>query len=247
MTQYDPATPHSNIKQIFPDIFYVTGTNITQHEGITLQHSRNMIIIRKQDKLSLINTVRLTEDGLKQLALLGKIENIIRIGSFHGRDDTFYLDEYNAQLWALSGMKHADGRKADYELIPDGLMPFANCKLITFISSRFPEAILHINQNNGILITCDSIKNWVGKDEFFSDSTAVVYEAQKLFGYAAINKIWLEATQVDKSELLALEKLNFRHLLSAHGEPLLNDAHEHVVKTLSRTYSIRPSKRSIFI
>lgn len=233
MSQYSPAWTHSNIKQIFPDIFYVTGTNITQHEGITLQHSRNMIIIRNHDKLSLINTVRLTEEGLLKLSALGKIENVIRIGSFHGRDDIFYLEEYNAKLWALPNMEHADNRKADYNLLPEGLMPFANCNVVTFNSSRFPEAVLHINQNDGILITCDSIKNWLTRDEFFSDSTAELYKAQKLFGHAAINKIWLQATQIDKSELLALEKLKFRHLLSAHGEPLLNDAYDYVIKTLS--------------
>lgn len=234
MSQYSPAWPHSNIKQIFPDIFYVTGTNITQHEGITLQHSRNMIIIRNQDKLSLINTVRLTDEGLKQLASLGEIENVIRIGSFHGRDDAFYLDQYNTKLWALPNMAHANNREADYNLTLDGLMPFINCKVFTFNSSKFPEAVLHINQNNGILVTCDSIKNWLTRDEFFSDSTAELYETQKLFGHATVNKIWLRATQVDKSELLALEKLKFRHLLSAHGEPLLNDAYEYVIKTLSR-------------
>lgn len=233
MSQYTPAWPHSDIKQVFPDIFYVTGTNITQYDGITLQHSRNMTIIRNQDKLSLVNTIRLTEDGLKQLASLGKIENVIRIGSFHGRDDAFYIDKHDAKLWALPGMEHANGREADYDLTPDGLKPFNNCEVVTFNSSRFPEAVLRINQNDGILITCDSIKNWLGKDEFFNDSTAVPYEAQKLFGTAAINKIWLEATQVEKSELLALGKLKFRHLLSAHGEPLINDAYDYVIRTLS--------------
>jgi hypothetical protein len=43
----------------------------------------------------------------------------------------------------------------------------------------------------------------------------------------------MQATQIDKSELLGLKELNFCHLLSAHGEPLLNDAYEYVVKTLS--------------
>ncbi len=233
MPQYSPAWPHSKIEEVFPNIFFVTGTNITQHEGITLQHSRNMIIVRNFDKLSLINTVRLTENGLAELTALGEIDNVIRIGSFHGRDDAFYLDHYHAKLWALPNMEHGNNRKADHFLVPDGLMPFANCEMVTFNSSRFPEAILHIRQNDGILITCDSIKNWLIKDEFFSDSTAKIYEEQKIFGYANINEIWLQATQVDKAELLTLKNLNFCHLLSAHGRPLLNDAYAHVLKTLS--------------
>src|SRR5579863_2586240 len=42
MSQCSPAWPHSNIKQIFPDIFFVTGTNITEYDGVTLQHSRRI-------------------------------------------------------------------------------------------------------------------------------------------------------------------------------------------------------------
>lgn len=232
MTQYSLAWPHSNIKEVLPNIFFVTGTNITQHESVTLQHSRNMIIIRNQDELSLINTVRLTEKGLDELNSLGRVKNIIRIGSFHGRDDAFYIDHYNAKLWALPNMKHEHNKNTDYNLTNE-LMPFPNCEVFTFNSSKFPEAILHIKQNGGVLISCDSIKNWLTNDEFFNDLTTKIYEKQKVFGYAAINKIWLDATQVDKSELLALKGLEFSHLLSAHGEPLLNNAYEYVVKSLS--------------
>ena len=60
---YSPAWPHSEIKEIFPDIFFVTGTNITHYNYTELQHSRNMITIRDNHKLALINTVRL-EDPL---------------------------------------------------------------------------------------------------------------------------------------------------------------------------------------
>lgn len=234
MSQHSPEYPHSKIEEIFPDIFLVTGANITEHEGIALQHSRNMIVIRNKDKLSLINAVRLTESGLMELTSLGKIENVIKIGSFHGRDDAFYLENYHAKLWALPNMEHANNRKADYILTPNSLMPFPNCQIITFNSSKFPEAILHVKQNNGILVTCDSIKNWLVPDEFFSDSTAKIYKEQGVFGCANINETWLQATQVDKSELLTLKNLNFCHLLSAHGQPLLNNAYDHIIETLAK-------------
>src|SRR5476651_817180 len=99
---YSPAWPHSEIKEIFPNIFFVMGTNITNYNNVELQHSRNMIIIRDNDKLSLINTVRLDDKGLAQLDALGEVKNIIRIGAFHGRDVAFYLDKYHAKLWALN-------------------------------------------------------------------------------------------------------------------------------------------------
>lgn len=93
-----PAWPHGEIKEIFPDIFLVAGTNITDFNNVKLQHSRNMIIVRENNQLSLINTVKLTDEGLIELDSLGKAKNVIRIDAFHGRDDAFYIGKYQARL-----------------------------------------------------------------------------------------------------------------------------------------------------
>ena len=142
------------------------GMNKTHYNGLDLQHSRNMVIVRNDNKLSLINTIRLDNNGLAALDKLGKVENIIRIGSFHGRDDAFYIDNYQARLWAIKGMEHANNKTADVELIPNGQMPFPDCSFFLFETSIFPEGILHIAKHGGILITCDSVKNWVAPDPF---------------------------------------------------------------------------------
>ncbi|HNB62256.1 MAG TPA: transporter associated domain-containing protein, partial [Saprospiraceae bacterium] len=52
---------------------------------------------------------------------------------------------------------------------PDGQMPFPDCSLFVFETSIHPEAILHVNRMDGVLITCDSVKNWTYIDEFFSE------------------------------------------------------------------------------
>jgi hypothetical protein len=233
---YSPAWPHSEIKEVFPDIFYVTGTNITKQNNMEYQHSRNMIIIRDQVKLSLINTVRLNEEGLAALNALGKVENIIRIGAFHGRDDTFYMDLYHAKLWALKGMQHNDDLPTDILLVPGGIMPFSNCSLFIFETSIHPEGILLIENEGGILVTCDSIKNWVTADKFFSADSAKLYQEQGFFGSASISTVWEEACKVQSSDFIKLKSLQFKHLLSAHGEPLLNNAYEAVTKTIHQKY-----------
>ena len=235
---YSPAWPHSEIKEIFPNIFFVTGTNITEHNNAELQHSRNMIIIRDDDNLSLINTVRLDGKGLAELDGLGKVKNIIRIGAFHGRDDAFYLDRYDSKLWALKEMKHANNRRTDIELVPNGQMPVPDCSLFIFETSNYPEGILHIAQHGGILITCDSIKNWVGPDPFFSTETAKMYAEQVFFGTASISNVWKQACNVSASDFARLKTITFRHLLSAHGEPLLNNAYELVSKTIRQEYGV---------
>lgn len=238
MTQYSPAWPHSDLREVFPNIYLVTGTNKVTYNGINLQHSRNMVIVRNNKKLTLINTVRLNEKGLVALDKLGEIENIVRIGAFHGRDDAFYLDQYQAKLWALKGMKHDNGKLTDIELVPGGQMPFPGCSLFIFETSVHPEGILHLDQEGGILVTCDSIKNWLSSDEFFSTETAKLYEEQGFFGPATISEVWKQACQVQGSDFEGLKGLSFRHLLSAHGDPLLNDAHEQVSKTIMKEFGV---------
>lgn len=241
MTTYSPVWPHTAIKEILPNIFFVMGMNKTHFNGVDLQHSRNMVIVRDGNQLSLINTVRLDDNGLTALDALGKVKNIIRIGAFHGRDDAFYLDQYQALLWAIKGMEHDNNRIADVELTSTGQMPFPNCSFLQFETSKFPEGILHINKEGGILITCDSVKNWVSPDQFFSDETVKLYQAQGFFGSASISNVWKHATGVQASDFEKLKLLSFRHLISAHGEPLLNDAHEKLVKTIQLEFGLGSS------
>lgn len=232
------AWPHGEIREIFPDIFLVTATNITQYQGVDLQHSRNMVIIREHDCLSLINTVQLSEDGLTTLETLGSVKNIIRIGAFHGRDDHFYKQRYGAKLWALKGMQHEGNITTDIELILDGQMPINDSSFFLFETSQHPEGIIHLNRENGIIITCDSIKNWVTADPFFSPETAALYQQLGFFGPASISAIWKQACQVDASDFARLKNYKFQHLLSAHGEPLLHNAHELVADSILKEYGI---------
>lgn len=238
MTRYTPAWSHDDLQEIFPNIFFVMGTNKTHHAGIDLQFSRNMVVVRNGQELTLINTVRLDARGLKALDALGKVTNIVRIGAFHGRDDAFYLNHYPAKLWALKGMQHEHGRTADVELIPEGPMPFPNCRLFVFETSVHPEGILSIAQEGGILITCDSIKNWTFVDRFFSKETGKLFQDQGFIRPADVSSVWKEATQVKASDFVRLKSLPFLHLLSAHGEPLLNDAYENLTTTFKREFGV---------
>jgi hypothetical protein len=242
MSSYSPAWPHSEIKQIFPNIFFVMGTNITHYNGVDLQHSRNMVIVRHNDELSLINTVRLNDSGLAALDALGKVKNLIKIGSFHGRDDAFYLDRYPpAKLWAVKGMNHENHRTADRELISNSDLPFPRSSFFLFETSKFPEGVIHIDQEGGIIITCDSVKNWIAPDEYFSEETAELYQQQGAFGSANISSIWKQATNVHASDFEKLMSFSFQHLISAHGEPLLNNAHKQLANSVKESFSSQSS------
>ena len=112
MTEYSPVWPHGPLQAAFPDVFFVVGTNKTHHAGVDLQTSRTMVVVRTGEALTLINTVRLDDAGLRELDALGEVRHVVRLGAFHGRDDPFYCDRYGAELWALPAAEHADGRRA---------------------------------------------------------------------------------------------------------------------------------------
>jgi hypothetical protein len=57
------------------------------------------------------------------------VKNIVRIGAFHGRDDAFYRDHYDARLWAMKGMSYENGLSPDIELtLQPGLSHEINLK-----------------------------------------------------------------------------------------------------------------------
>ncbi len=228
---------HGSIEQMFSDVYFVTSTNKTTFEGVELQHSCTMTIIKNGKDLTLINTVPLTEEGLRELDALGTVKNVVKIGAFHGKNDAFYLDRYdNAKFWALKGMTDQNGKAIDAELTIDGPMPFPHCSVIMFKTSKFPEAMLHFDMHGGILITCDSIKNWLGPDEYFSKETGKLYQEQGFYGVASISSIWLQACETKQSDFDTLRLLSFKHLITAHGKPLVDNAYECVMATLDKTF-----------
>lgn len=254
--QFTPAWPHGDIREIFQDVFFVTGTNKIQYDGADIQTSRNMVIIRNgpelTSELTLVNTVRLNDEGLKKLDDLGTVAHIVRIGAFHGRDDAFYRNRYpKAHLWTLKGMTYDNGLQSDRELIPGGTMPFPGCSLFVFETSSVPEGILHIEREGGILLSCDSIQNITSTDKFYNPETAKSFQDQGLVKPANITSIWLGATGTKAPDFSRLLKImTFRHLLTAHGEPLINTAYDQVAATIKRVFppidenTIRAEKKS---
>lgn len=237
MFEYSPAWPHGPLQPAFTDVFFVVGTNRTHHAGIDFQTSRTMTVVRENTTLTLINTVRLDDAGLQALDALGQVRHVIRLGAFHGRDDPFYCDRYDATLWSLPTATHADGRATTRPLTPGGPTPLADATVFEFTSARFPEAALLLARDGGILITCDAIQNWTRVDAFFSAQCGEMFTAQGLIAPANIPSTWREACQPNASDFHRLLALPFRHLISAHGEPLHDDAHARVAARVAEVFS----------
>jgi hypothetical protein len=237
MYEPSPAWPHGPLSELFPDLFTVLGTNKIQHAGVHLQTSRTMLVVRAGSSLTLINSVRLDAAGLEALDALGAVKHVVRLGAFHGRDDPFYRERYRARLWALPGTTHEDGREPDELLGEAGELPLRAARVLIFRSAKHPEAALLLPGQGGILVTCDAVQNWSSIDRYFSAETGASFDAQGLIREANIPSTWLGACEPKRDDFERLLGLEFRHLVSAHGEPLLNDARAKLAASIQRVFA----------
>ena len=238
MAEHTPLMPHGEIEEVFPDVFFVTGTSRPNFGGANFQFSRNMTIVRDKGALTLINTVRLDEDGLARLDDLGRVENVVKLGAFHGIDDAFYLERYGAKQWALPGAEHFGGQTTDAELQPDGPMPFAGASVFVFETSNQPEGLLRLDQDGGILVSCDSLQNWAEPDEYFDADTVTKMRELGFIRPANIGPGWLRASEPEASDFARLKQLSFRHLLPAHGKPIRDQARAQLSATFARDFNV---------
>jgi hypothetical protein len=238
MDQFPPALSHGNIEEVFPDVFFVSGAMETVLQGIDWKFSRNMTVVRDGERLTIVNSVRLDETGLAELDRLGRVTDVVRLGSLHGRDDPFYVDHYSAEYWVMPGMEHETGLKATRTLIPGDPLPISDASLFDFRTAQIPEGILHLNRAGGILIACDALQNWLAPDEHFSDSSQELMEQMGFFTPANLGPVWIQRATPKGEDFVRLKALMFKHALCGHGEPLRDTAHEDYSTTFNRMFGI---------
>jgi hypothetical protein len=238
MDQFPPALPHGQLEALFPNVFFVTGGMRTVLMGADWQFSRNMTVVRDANRLTVINSVRLDEAGLAQLDALGRVTNVVRIGSLHGRDDAFYRARYGAVFWAPPGMTHEHGIVVDEELRPGGKMPFAECSLFEFRTTKLPECILRIDRAGGILVACDSLQNWLEPDEFFSEQSRQMMTNMGFFQAANLGPLWMQLNEPKWHDFVRLGELSFQHVLCGHGAPLRDSARDAYLARFERVFGL---------
>jgi hypothetical protein len=238
MSDFHPAMPHGPIDEVFPDVFFVMGTMRGEFFGSMWQFSRNMVVIREDGRLTIVNSVRLSPEGLEQLESLGTVTNVVRIGDMHGVDDPFYVDRYGATFWAMPGMSVQDGLKVDRELVAGGEMPVRDCSLFEFHSTERPEGILRLDREGGILIACDSLQNWESADEFFDAPTVATMTGMGFFTRANLGLAWLHTSQPKAEDFLRLKEVPFAHALCGHGVPLRETGHQEYHAAFHRFFQV---------
>jgi len=235
--EFRAAEPHGPIVEGFPDVFHVVGRFTPFRFG---HFPRTMTILRGPEGLTLLNSVRLSSEGERELSKLGKVAHVVKLGAFHGADDPYYVREHGARLWAFPRAKHQGGITTDVELTDGGELPVPSTSVLKFQHSRFPEGVVHIERHGGLLITCDSLQHWAGRDGLSVLSFVVSAAAGFFKSPVIIGPIWRKTMTKPNSTLLPdferILDLRFAHLLAAHGEPLLDCAHWDAEQAITHVY-----------
>lgn len=237
MNQFPPALQHGTIEEVFPDVFFVSGTMETVLQEMDWKFSRNMTVVRDGERLIIINSVRLDDEGLAELDKLGRVTDVVRIGSLHGRDDPFYVERYDANYWTLSGMAHESGLQATHTLAAEAT-PIAGASLFEFSTTNVPEGILRLEHDGGILISCDALQNWLAPDDYFSDASRDLMQNMGFFTPANLGPVWCQVAEPGAEDFVRLKQLSFKHTLCGHGDPLRDTAHEAYSATFNRMFGI---------
>ncbi|MBF0279739.1 MAG: hypothetical protein HQM13_18220 [SAR324 cluster bacterium] len=231
-----PLQPHGEVKQIFENIWFVQG-QVRMPMMFPMKISRSMTIIKdlQEENLTLINSMRLSDSALAELEKIGKITSVIRIAGYHGRDDAFYKDTFQAKVYAIEGQTYSrkmevsrDVRsgfmQADVWLNENSELPVKNSALKIIKSCHPPEAVLLVQQEGGILITGDTLQNTPKADEFVNFPAKLMMKKMGFYKPCNVGPAWLQFAKPDRGEVRSLLDLDFEHVLPAHGEAVLDDA-----------------------
>lgn len=236
MSDFVPAQSHGELSEAFDDVFVVRGTMMFGGHNVTI--TRNMVVVRQDGKLTVINAVRLSDEGEAALEALGEVEHLIKLSDFHGIDDPYYKHKYDCTVWALAGAKHKHELQTDRDYDEASEFPIAGASVFVFKNTRLPEAALVLPQDGGILITADCVHNIIDTDG--CSGVDRVYTREH--GYlrpAGIGDHWRRSQTKDAGPPLVpdyqrLLQRDFVHLISGHG-PVLRDTAKDDLKATIRT------------
>lgn len=227
MTEFRPAYPHGELREVLPNVFYVNGST----KMGPLRLGRAMVVVKEGERLVVINSLRMNEDGLAALDRIGKVTDVIRLGGFHGSDDPFYKDRYGATSWAIEGQVYFKGIKpdkgevyfhADEYLRAGSALPIEGASLYVF-STSVPEAIVRLPVGGGTLVAADAMHNW-HSDEYLNLPATLVMKLAGMLKPHRLGGGWLKDLKPDRAEVAGILDLEFDNVLPGHGHPVIGGA-----------------------
>lgn len=191
-----------------------------------------MTVLRQDGGLTLVNTVRLSEDGLTELEALGEVRHVLRIGGWHGSDDAFYKDRYGCPVTAIKGQRYFDGTTAekgntyfapDHWIDEDDALPITGASLY-IVHTNPPEAILRIPAGGGTLITADALMHWPSADDRFNFLGRVGMKMGGMLKPYSMMPPWVDKYHPPRAEVAGILELDFHNVLPGHGQAVIGSA-----------------------
>ncbi|MCP4810227.1 MAG: hypothetical protein GY913_24125 [Proteobacteria bacterium] len=232
MSDFPDVMAHGELTEEFPDIFWVQGT-VRMAPGMLTP--RNMVVLRHEGDLTLLNTVRLDEDGLAALDALGQVKHLVKLGS-HGMDDPFYLDRYGASRWGCPGVTSS----SITHRLGEDVFPVRWAEVFLFEQTLGGEGALLADRDGGVLLTCDAVQNWPDTEGCSLLAKPITLAAGFTARSPVIGPPWRRAMTPKGGSLRGdfdrLAALSFEHVIGAHGKPLRGGAQAALVATVQATF-----------
>jgi hypothetical protein len=225
------------VERVFDDVWWAWGTT---RFGPGVTFPRNMTLVRADDGLVALQPVMMPDAEQAKIDALGKVTHVVRLGDFHGMDNQRYLDRYDAKHWSPKDATPLDGTRVDHELAPGGALPLPDATLYAFDVAPFPEMVIHLRRHGGILLTCDSVQSWTPLPAGISTLGGVMARVMGFKGRACIGPGWRKQCEKGVSfgpKFRELLDLDFRHIIGAHGPPILDDAKDSLRAAVDAIYS----------
>jgi len=237
MSDHPPASHHLPLRECFPDVWLASSANAMSIPlGLKITFSRNMVAVRVPDGWVLLNPVRLSEGAEAELLAKAPLKHAVRLGTFHGRDDRYYVDRFGVEFWGVPGEQTYPEPSFSREITEEGPFPIAGARVVVFKKATRAECVVCLPQHR-LLVTCDSVQHY-DHDPLISTLGKLVMYPMGFFTPCVIGPIWLKAVtppggsmRGDFERLLALD---FDHLISGHGTPKLGDAKEALARNVER-------------
>lgn len=237
--QYPAPAYHLPLREVFAGIWLASSQiSMPIPGGLRIKFSRNMVACWQPDGWVLINPVRLSESAEAEMLAKGPIKHAVRLGTFHGQDDRYYVEQHGAAFWAVDGKQNYEKPAIDHAITEEGDFPLPGVKVVIFKNAKQAECVVSLPQHN-LLLTCDSVQNYY-RDPLISLLGRIVMRPMGFFTPCVIGPVWLKmvtprggSLKGDFERVLALD---FDNLISGHGTPKLGGAKAALSKNVAKVF-----------
>jgi len=237
MPDHPPADRHLPLRECFPDVWLASSANAMGIPlGLSITFSRNMVAVRTGGAWVLLNPVRLSDAAEAELLAKAPFKHAVRLGTYHGRDDDYYVDKFGVEFWGVPGKQLYAGPRFTREIAEDGPFPIPGARVVVFKQATHAECAVLIAQHR-VLVTCDSVQHYEN-DALISTLGKIVMYPMGFFSPCVIGPIWLKTVTPPggsmRSDFERVLALDFDNLISGHGTPKLGGAKDALARNVAR-------------